>query len=130
MAKQKLLMIIEELPKTIKPENPYRDVLDIKIFKRTNNKKETWTFSVSPEFTIIVSDQRHVDIAEEYGLDLDRTLAEGYIFFWPDGRVKNIRFKPKYQRIPGFRGSPEKLEQLQDAVDDKIKNFLSKDVLT
>jgi len=80
-------------------------------------------FAVTPEFNIFLSTEPHKDFLETYGVSLDSTLAEGVVKIGKNGTV-DIRFKPRYQPVPGFKGSPEELVLLQKSVKSKILDFI------
>ena len=120
-------MTIEEFPKTPKPENPYLDMVAVKRVDKLTARKQ-WYFVVSENFDIYITTNSHDYVHRTFGVNPDRSLTEGYISFNPDGTVLETTFKPQYQPVPGFKKGPEELKKLQDAVDDKIKESLNKDI--
>jgi hypothetical protein len=106
------------------PEN-YESLLEVKFanasFEDLKNEG-TFTFAVTETFTIFITRGFHASLVDNYGVDLDRTLTEGYITSVP-GMPPRVEFKPAiYQPIPGFKGTPQELSLLQAGVRNKIYN--------
>ncbi|MFA6446380.1 MAG: hypothetical protein WCW14_04005, partial [Candidatus Paceibacterota bacterium] len=107
----------------------YEDLLIVKFPDLTLNElkdsDKTFLFSVTPEFNIYISNGTHDYMCERYGINPDTTLTEGYLRLLPPDKKNEIIFKTdRYQPVPGFRGSPNELHNLQIAVVNKIKSCL------
>jgi len=114
--------------------------IDLNDFKNKNH----FVFAVTPEYKILLSKKSHEHLFEKYGVDLDRTLTEGYLNVYDKMDEKDrdylrglfttyendkviITFKSSmYQLTPGFKGTPEELSNLKFAIRNKIFDFLVK----
>ncbi len=100
----------------------YEDLVRVKVvdFSREKLKeKDIFVFSVTPDFTVYLSDRTHEFLAEKYGVDRDTALTEGYV----DTREKppKIQFKfHPFQPYPGFTVTKEDLLLLQEAIQKNI----------
>jgi hypothetical protein len=107
------------------PEN-YESLLEVTFANaslRDLKNEGTFTFAVTEAFTIFITRGFHASLVDNYGVDLDRTLTEGYITSVP-GMPPRVEFKHAiYQSTPGFKGTPQELSLLQAGVKNKINNL-------
>ncbi len=101
----------------------YESLLEIQFANASSRdlKAEgTFTFAVTETYSIFITRGFHASLVDNYGVDLDRTLTEGYITT-AVGMPPRIEFKhPIYQPVPGFKGSSQELSLLQSGVRNKI----------
>ena len=113
-------------------ENEFLNFLEVRVVEaQERHKKDGWSFAVTENFRVYITSSTHERLSGAYGVDLDRTLTEGYLSFDETGRLKEVRFKPPfYQKQPAFGGDLKRIEQLKSAVRTKIKEALSEDTNT
>ncbi|MBU1202699.1 hypothetical protein KKH39_01510 [Patescibacteria group bacterium] len=86
-----------------------------------DREQRTWVFSVTENFTIFITSKFHKGLSDNYGVDPDSTLTEGYIKFDEQGNIEKINFKnPVYQPAPAFKTNNIDLFKLQRAVEEMI----------
>ncbi len=133
---------MEKIPETTQTVEFFEKVLNINttdINMDEFKKNKSFVFGVTPEYNILLSNVSHNYLEEKYGLDLDRSLTEGYLIvsdkdevsFKKFGGIKinkntYIMFKAdRYQPVPGFKGSPEEFSNLKTAIKNKILDFIN-----
>ena len=94
----------------------------------TAEKRGTWSFTVSDNFTIFISSKPHghSHISNTQGIGNEDTLVEGYIDFNNEGKVNRIQIKGLYARGTLIREPREKQEKISQAIRNVIKKELDK----
>ena len=108
-------------------ENEYIQLLKV-VFAdiSTNRRSKAWRFVVDENFNVYITSFFHEHL-QNYGVDLGRTLTEGYIFFDDTGKIETIRFK--YRIYEGrlttkFKEGSNDLTKLQQATRKLIEKAL------
>ncbi len=121
--------MIEKLPKNKNEmsKDEFERLLTFRLFDVSQDDlkslKKTFVFSVTPSYEICISGKSHESMSREYGVDLDKTLAEGYIEKWKKSGL-NVDFKANYQPVKGFGGTEREEGAFHDAIRNKIKEFI------
>ncbi|MDQ5890094.1 MAG: hypothetical protein QG609_587 [Patescibacteria group bacterium] len=106
-------------------EIDYKALLDFKRVETNDDLRGTWCFAVSENYTIFLTASTHQRLFDNYGVDPDQTLTEGYVHFDGDHQIKNIDFKDHgYQPTSGFDASQADLQRLQNAIEEVIREKL------
>lgn len=105
----------------------YEDLLIVRltdIGKRDFFEGRWFAFSVTPELTIYITDRNHEFLSDSYGVELDKTLTEGYVKILANNET-TINFKlDSYQKNPQFRGSEQEFYNFKQAVKNTITKFV------
>ncbi len=115
-------MPFENIPSEI----DYKALLDFKRVDTNDALSGIWCFAVSENYTIFLTGSTHKHLFDSCGVDPEKTLTEGYVKFDLEHKVQDVDFKnSRYQSTPGFKGSPEDLKKLQNAIEEIIREKLA-----
>lgn len=78
-----------------------------------------FTFSVTPEPKIFITNKNHAFLADNFGVELDHTWVEGYLKLVA-GKAPEIWYKQPYQPVKSFPGTGDEELNLKNAVSKMI----------
>jgi len=105
----------------------YKTLLSINYVDK-GDRKGTWGFTVTDNYTIFITSHPHPHsrIAEVQRVQNNETLAEGYIDFDDNGKIRRVSIKPLDSRGTLIQESSEKQEKISEAIKNVIKEKLDK----
>jgi len=106
----------------------YRDFLSIRCDGSSESPRGTWTFTVAENFTIYTtsSSHGHKFLYDNFGIDRDTVLTEGYIDFDDSGNIQKVHCKSRFAANEAFKGSAEQYGKFVRSVEQVIREKLKK----
>jgi len=112
-------------------ENPaaieYEGLFSVRYLE-IGERQGTWGFTVTENHTIFISPRPHPHshISDVEKVETKDTLAEGYIHFDSNGKVRYVEIKPLYARGNLGQRPQEEQEKISEAIRNVIKKKLNK----
>ena len=107
----------------------YCNLIEVRLAgaKRDDFKRKgVYGFSIDPRYCLYLSSQAepHINLQDTFGVEMDYSLAEGYMYVNDDGAIENVDFKPHpYQPQPGFTGTDTERLNLHNGARLALSRF-------